>query len=333
MRIKTIIISTFILTIITFLDRSNSEENFESIFKSLDKLEESYKEYQKYYKKEEKSKAPLYDLLKKFRFMPPDKHDHKMGTELILVVLAATANGKGKWFTGYGLAGVSMLNISVIDRKAYESLFNHHQSSKMQTSCSTSNNSSLSHLYYLGNKFSYPKTKSLITKREAVIHAVCGEIKGRFIYNNEGNFGRNYDPDPKRIDKSKKLDLLNNGLKLYAELKGQGLRDKALEDSLGILYALLDYDYNLPLLISQIEELVLLSPLQIYRDTLKAVLKRLNKNPKDHSLNILSELGYEMSSRGLAAHDPLLVLDNKEDYVALLKLVERDLTSIERKTS
>lgn len=60
------------------------------------------------------------------------------------------------------------------------------------------------------------------------------------------------------------------------------------------------------------------------KDALKSTLSKLAE-AKNHSLNILYKLGWEMASRGLASDDKILFPQAQENYDAMLKIFENDL--------
>src|SRR6266487_7211592 len=146
-------------------------------------------------------------------------------------------------------------------------------------------------------------TKSIITHREAIIYGISYELNARYIYNDEGNFQRNYSPDPNRSNNERIKKLIIEGIKIYRDLKEVGFDDKTLKDTLGIAWASLSYDKGVPDLIPGV--IGNLGSYQIYLDALKATLLSLNTK-KDHSSNFLEELSSEMKSRELTADDIIL---------------------------
>ncbi len=268
---------------------------------------------------EELDKVEEWEKLKDYGLLPPDTYNHKSGKNLIMLALKPTSFFKGDWVAAHGLLGVSMLDTRVIERIAYRSLFRSilsYQSFKMYSNYKGDN----------GLLMSIDKgiidSKSIIAKRESVITVAAWELNSRYIYDNQGNFGRNYYPDPTRKDNENLKKIFIEGIKVYEELKEMGYDDKTLKDCLGMVYASLDFDGV------YLEDAYKLYPLQVYSDTLNATLAKLRKN-KEHSYDVLEEIGWEMEARGLAAQDKILLPDDDSNFQEILKIVEGDLSHIE----
>jgi hypothetical protein len=270
-------------------------------------------------------KAEHFEDLGKYGLVSPDAHNHKAGSNLIMLGLKANAFGKGDWVMAHGLLGVSMLDVDVIDGIAYRSLFLPYafiHTFKMNASHLINNNALLMEVNGV------PKSsKSIIARREAAIYTMSHHLNGRYVYNREGNFGRNYSPEPNRKSNEQLMQTLEAGLKIVAELEGMGFDDKTLKDTLGIGYASLEYDH----VDLRDPNIYKLGPLQVYRDTLNATLTKLREN-RDHSYEVLYQLGWEMQARGLAADDKMFLPKDQNNFEAMLKVVESDLAAIKRST-
>lgn len=302
----------------------------------LEGLEELQKEAEKYFKKLEPAQKRIsfnknvlsfetLDKIEKFEDLPkyglvaPEQYNHNSGKNLILFALKATAWHKGNWVLAHGLLGVNMLDINVHDMTGYKSLFlSLTQRFKMYASYLNDDSSLL-----IGGLKPHGSLKSIIAKREALIYLISRELNGRYIYNDEGNFGRNYLPEKNRKSHKQLKQLLVDGLTVYDQLSQQGFDDKTLQDTLGMAYASLEYDgayYS-------VTGILKLGNLQIYSDALTATLTRLKGKP-NHSAEFLEELGWEMDIRGLSTTDEILTPSNDKNYQAILKIVEADLVSI-----
>jgi len=265
--------------------------------------------------------AEEFEDLEKFGLQAPESYNHTKGKNLILLAIKATSFFKGDWVMAHGLLGVSMLDVSVEDRIGYESLFlSSAQRFKMFGSFINDDNALL-----VDFDRQVKPTKSVIATREAYIYSLSDQLNGRYIYNNAGNFGRNYFPERNRDSNVQLENTLVNGLKFYSGLKDKGYDDKTLKDMLGIAYASLDYD---GVIISD-TNLYTIGALQVYSDALTATLAKLNEN-SDHSYQFLEELGWEMQSRGLATDDKILLPDDEKNFEAILKIIEEDLNNIKK---
>ena len=260
-----------------------------------------------------------YEDLPKYGLVAPEQYNHKSGKNLVLLALKATSWFKGDWLMAHGLLGTNMLDINVHDRIGYKSLFlSLTQRFKMYASYLNDDNTLL--VDWVKPK---EELKSIIAKREAFIYLISEQLNARYIYNNEGGFGRNYLPEKSRKSHKKLKQLLVDGLKVYDQLKHQDFDDKTLKDTLGMAYASLDYD-GVYLSVTDIRQL---GNLQTYSDALTATLTELKENP-NHSNEFLEELGWEMQARDLSTFDEILAPSNDKNHQAILKIVEADLNHI-----
>ena len=273
-------------------------------------------------------KAEKFEDLVNYGLLAPDQYNHTSGRNLVMLALNATSYFKGDWVRAHGLLGVTMLDVGIYDSIAYRSLFlslSFPKGYKMYANY-LADNSLLYSPFILGEKL---KTDSIITKREAAITAAAWELHGRYTYNKEGNFGRNYFPEPKRKSNEKLKIVLSEGMNVYKGLKSRGYDDKTLRDTLGMVYASLVFDgaYSGTEL-----EYLILGTHQVYLDTLKATLERLKKAGKEHSLDFLEELAIQMILRDLAANEKILLptTNDTENFQAILKIIEKDLDSIQK---
>lgn len=260
--------------------------------------------------------------LSKWGLVASGQYNHTSGKNLILLAIKATSFFQGDWVAAHGLLGVNMINVDVLDRIGYQSLF----LSSFATQGFKMYASSLMDDMALLVDFdgSIKPIKSIIARREAAIYSLSRGFEGRYIFSDAGSFGRNYFPEPSRISNAELKKALIDGLKIYNELLKEGFKDKTLKDSLGMAWASLDYD---SVNISD-TDVYKLGPLQVYTDALKATLVKLNKK-KNHSYNILYELGWEMQARGLAFNDEILLPEDDSNFQAMLKIFEDDLDAIE----
>ena len=265
-------------------------------------------------------KLEKYEDLPKYGLIAPNQHNHVSGKNLIMLALKVTAVLKGDWVLAHGLLGVTMLDVEVVDYVAYHSLFmGITERFKLQASYSGDNA-----LLIVSDK-TIPKTKSIISKREAAIYLLSRELTGRYIYNDEGNFGRHYNPQPGRRSNEKLKAAFKVGLKVFQELNEMKYRDDTLKDALGMAYASLNHDG----VVLSFKEQVSLHPVQVYSDALSATLKNLKEKP-GHNYNFLEQLGWEMMSRGLATEERILLPRDNENFQAILKIIEKDLDIIKK---
>jgi hypothetical protein len=302
----------------------------------VEELEEWRKEAKKYFKQVEPAqkrisfnksvlsfdtldKVEKCEDLPKYGLVAPEQYNHKSGKNLVLLALKATSWFKGDWLMAHGLLGTNMLDVNVHDKSGYKSLFlSLTQRFKMYASYLNDDNTLLTSL-----SKPHKSLKSIIAKREASIYLISTELNGRYVYNNMGNFGRNYLPEKNRDSHKKLKQLLIDGLKVYGQLKEQGFDDKTLKDVLGMAYASLDYD-GIYLSVSEIRQL---GVLQIYSDALIATLIELKEKP-NHSYEFLEKLGWEMQARNLSTFDDILAPSDDKNHLAILKIVEADLNQI-----
>lgn len=271
------------------------------------------------------NQAEKFEDLSKWGLVAPDQYNHTSGKNLILLAIKAKSFFKGTWVAAHGLLGTNMIDAGVLDRAGYESLFHSlfvRQGFKMYADNLMSGNSTNLLVEFDGT---IKPTKSIIARREAAIYSLSQELEARYIYNDAGNFGRNYFPEPNRTNNEKLKKALLGGLKIYIELLNEGFDDKTLKDSLGMAWASLFYD-RVDISNTDIHKL---GPLQIYTDALKATLAKLNEK-KNHSYDFLCELGAEMQSRGLASDDKILLPEDDNNYQAILKIIEKDLENIKK---
>jgi len=265
-------------------------------------------------------KIEMYDDLPKYGLVAPNHKNHVSGKNLIMLALKATSFLKGDWVLAHGLLGVTMLDVEVIDFIAYRSLFmGGIKRSKMHSSYSGDNS-----LLAFQQKTT-PNSKSIITKREAAIYLLSNELRSRYVYNDKGNFERNYDPQPGRKSNEKLKDAFKGGITVLQELSEMKYRDDTLRDILGMAYASLNHDS----LFLSFEETRSLGPLQVYSDALSATLKRFKENP-DHSYDLLNELEWEMQSRGLTINDQILLPVKNDNFQAILRIIEKDIDVIKK---
>ena len=339
MKKRTLTIPVFLICLIVpslrvIAQNNNQVEKQKVILKEadniVDSLNELLKEREKFTKQLEPAQKTItfdknvlsfetlgqiekYEDLPKYGLVAPQQYNHNSGKNLVLLVLKATSWFKGDWVLAHGLLGVNMLDINVHDRTGYKSLFfSLTQRFKMYSSYLNDDNALL-------NK----SLKSIIAKREALIYLISWKLNSRYIYNDEGNFGRNYLPERNRKSHKKLKQLLVDGLKVYDQLKQQGFDDKTLKDTLGMAYASLDYD---GVFLSAKTTRPLGTP-QIYSDALTATLTELKGEP-NHSNEFLEKLGWEMQARDLSTFDEILAPSNDKNHQAILKIVEADLNHI-----
>ena len=265
-----------------------------------------------------------YDQLPHFGVLPPGKTDHARGKGLILMGIAATSFGKGNWVQAHGLLGTSMLECGVLECNAYRSLFGFDRGGaggKMSETLEMDNGLLLrgGTKAVVGN--------SIILRREMVMYSASRHLRGRFIYNRAGNYGRDYSPQPGR-DAQELISDLRLGVKVYDELHKKGYRDETLECVLGTAYAVLMFDRV------QVSRDVGINGLigsgQVYIDALRAALASLRKLPSDHSQDVIEKIEQELRTRNLKIDDQMLLPDHPDQLQALLQLLEADLDDLPR---
>ena len=345
MKKRILIISIFLVclivpSVLVIAQNNNQVEKQKVTLKEADNiledLQELQKEAEKFFKQFEPAQKRItfnknvlsfetldqiekYEDLPKYGLVAPEQYNHKSGKNLVLLALKATSWFKGNWLMAHGLLGTNMLDINVHDRTGYESLFlSLTQRFKMYASYLNDDNTLL--VDWVKPK---EELKSIISKREAFIYLISTQLNARYVYNNEGNFGRNYTPEKNRESNNSLKQILFEGLKVYDQLKQQGFDDKTLKDTLGMAYASLDYD---GVFLSAKTTRPLGIP-QIYSDALTATLTELKENP-NHSYEFLEELGWEMQARDLSTFDEILAPSNDKNHQAILKIVEADLNHI-----
>ena len=258
--------------------------------------------------------------------IPPDERDHERGKTIVLEVLNATAYFKGHWVLGNGLAAVQLLECAVGDRIAYESMFlSLARGPKLMANAS--GNAGLLLGYEDGGYVPKTESESIVYRREAILTAAARGIRARFMFDAEGEWGRIYEPND-RTSNDPLTKTLSAGLELYEELNESDYRDKTLRDSLGMVFAVIEFDREFRHGID-ILSLVNLGPLQIYRDALLATLSRLAEE-SEHSADFLEELSTEMGLRGLSEADTFLLpdLEQLDQHQRLLQLIAADLDHI-----
>lgn len=269
------------------------------------------------------NKAEKFEDLSKWGLVAPEQYNHESGRNLIMLAIKANAISKGDWVAAHGLLGTTMLDVDLMDRIGYKSLFSSlffMQGFKMYA---INQDADMGLLVDIDG--SVKPTKSIIAQREGAIYTASSELEGRYIYNDAGNFEKDYFPEPGRKSNDRLKKVLLNGLKIYNQLNEAGFDDKTFRDTLCVAYASLDYD---GVSISN-TDIYKLGSLQVCKDTLKATLSKLSGN-KDNNYNFLQELGWEMQSRSLAYNDGILIPDDEKNFEAMLKVFERDLDSIKR---
>jgi hypothetical protein len=132
-----------------------------------------------------------------------------------------------------------------------------------------------------------------------------------------------YQPEVNRSRNGKLREGMLTGLGIYAELLKLGFDDRTLRESLGMAYASLDLD-GVPV---QDRGIVRLGPLQIYRDALNETLRQLSKH-SNHSYDLLEQISWSMTTRGLATHYEWLAPSDEKSFQARLRVVEQDLDAI-----
>ena len=268
-------------------------------------------------------KVEEYEDLAKYGLVAPEQYNHTSGKNLILLAIKANSFFKGDWVAAHGLLGTNMLDVDVIDRIGYKSLFlslNVTQGFKLYA------NNIMDDLALLAEPDgAVKKTKSIIAQREGALYSIANQLESRYIFNNAGNYGRNYFPESNRRSHDELKTALLSGLKVYNELLGKDFDDKTLRDSLCMAYASLDYDG----VFIEGTDIYKLGSLQVCTDTLKATLAKL-AGKKDHSANFLYELGWEMQARNLASDDKILLPEDEQNYETMIKVFEEDLIMIKK---
>jgi len=263
-----------------------------------------------------------YGDLPAYGLLPPGSHSHEAGANLIMLAVAATYYGKGNWAQAIGSLGVTMLNVSVSDRIGYYSLFDGgtHRF-KMQASYSIDNNGML-----VGYGSDKAASLSSVTARESAIYRTADAIRSRFAYDQNGNHRRLYEPQAGRGEDL--MTALSLGYEVLEDLASEDYADMTLRDCLGMTYVVPERD-QAPVNVLDYPHL---GPLQVYRDALHEVLQKLAAN-LEHSYDILDQLGWAMSSRGLAANDKMLLpdFDNPNNFQTFLAILRTDLESIDMK--
>lgn len=269
------------------------------------------------------NKAERFEDLPKWGLVAPEQYNHESGKNLIMLALKANAIQKGDWVTAHGLLGTNMLDVDLLDRIGYKGLFSSMftiQGFKMYAS---SLNTNMGLLVDLDG--TVKPTKSIIAQREGTIYAASNELEGRYVYNDSGNFGKNYFPEPNRKSNAKLSKILLSGINVYNQLKKDGFDDKTLRDTLCMVYASLEYD-NVSV---NSTDIYYLGSLQVCKDALRGTLTKLNSE-KDNNYNFLQELGWEMQSRNLSDGDGILIPDDEKNFDAMLKVIEKDLDLIKK---
>ncbi len=284
--------------------------------------QESTAEAEKVLSLESLDKAETYEDLKKWGLVAPDHYNHKSGKNLILLALKSTSFFKGDWVAAYGLLGTSMIDVEVLDRIGYESLFLSLKvlGSKMRASHVMNNTPLLVDI-----DGSIMISKSIIARREAAIYSVSRATEARYIYDDIGNFARNYSPERNRKSNKGLRKAALSGLKIYEELRKMGFDDKTLRDTICMAVGSLSIDRGV-----SDSDFSMVGPLQVCIDALKATLATLGEK-KNHDYDFLFTLGFEMQARGLATDDKILLPEDEKNLEAILKIVEKDLDLIKKK--
>jgi len=257
-----------------------------------------------------------YEDLAQFRVLTPNAYNHSWGQNLILLCVKTNAVRKGDWVVAHGLLGVSMLNVNVYERIAYRSLFlGLTLGYKMYASYIAN--------IPLGGLTSENEIESVIGRREAAIYRSSFGLNSRYIYGSDGNFDRVHHPDKNRDSNVELKRVFQYGIRVYVEIKSLGFDDRTLRDCLGMVAASLKYDS----VMLDLDSIIQLGPMQVYRDALAATLKQLQGEP-NHSHQFLNVLGQEMSMRGLTTDDLIFLPTLGVDYTNLVNIIEEDLKQL-----
>jgi hypothetical protein len=267
--------------------------------------------------------AKTFEDLSRYGLVAPGAHNHKAGSQIVLLALKVTSLFKGDWVMAHGLLGVSMLNVEVTEGIGYRSLFLKYAlaGNKLATVYETNNNGLLVDAVSRLPK----KTSSIIARREAALYCLADQLFSRYRYNDEGNYAQMYQPSERPKSNASLRGCVAAAIQVFRELKKKGFEDKTLKDALGLAYASLDRDGAMALP----AEAFTLGPAQVFRDALDAALVSLTKWPQD-SAYLLDRFTGQMEARGLTVNDEMQLPSSQEALDALLKIVADDLALIDR---
>lgn len=277
--------------------------------------------------------------LPRFGLLPPGETDHLKGKNAILLALRMAGSPTGKWVPANALLGIELLDAHPDVKRAYWSLFKSllsgqecriHSAILFEDSLLTeySGSGKGAHILPITTRSepSYSTAlNSLIFRRESCIISASNNLNGRFIYDDDGNYSREYFPQPKREMNMGLVKTFEAGMSVFLELKSQGVVDETLGDLLGMLYASLVFDKSHQSLYS---ETALPHPLQLYSDALADTVEYFKTADPESSRNVpfLSKLCRSMGSLGLnGRHDSLLIPTDAKERDAVSLIVSNDL--------
>ncbi len=271
--------------------------------------------------------------LPRFGLLPPGETDHLRGKNVILLAMAVGPMGRGDWVAANALLGIELLDADSLVKHAYRSLFRSLLSDQCRIHSAILFEEPLFTDYDGTGKGAHisPTTdrNSLIFRRESSIISAASNLNSRFIYNDYGNFSREYSPQPQREMNIGLVKTFKAGMSVFLELKARGVVDETLGDLLGMLYASLVFDKSHQSLYS---ETALPHPLQLYSDALADTVEYFKTADPESSRNdpFLSKLCLSMGSRWLnGKYDSLLFPTDSKERDAVLLIVSDDLNAIQ----
>lgn len=288
------------------------------------------------------SKPSPVATLQNFNIPNYGKYDNSTAKYLILFPLKAIANPDNKIWSmnqtlGYGLFGVSLLDTEdYVAMLGYKSFFLGGSdvvgifgvSSKFEATYKNSQN-----IFLINTDLSIAQTKSIISKREAVIYGTAFGLTDRYTYRKSSHKLIGNDEQFHVTESNKQLkNLLIQGDQVFNELKKLGYEDLTLKYALGVLNSSLTND---GINVENISESKF-GPSQVYRDALNGTLIEYVNEPYLDDLTFMKILTGQLNDRGFDMLDQAFSRkdDNGtntsvvDDTHALVKIVEDDLSNI-----
>ena len=269
-----------------------------------------------------------FERLPEFGVLAPGQTDHARGKGLILLSIAAAAGVQRNWVEAHGLLGTSMLECSELDGLAYRSLFGFDRSGKGLGGGKMSETLELANVQFVSSSNTPITRESIVFRRESVIYAASWNLRGRFVYNRAGNWGRLYKPEPGHFTNDRLVEVLRAGVSVYDDLNKQGYRDETLRAVLGTAFAVLTYDRAaIP---RDIRIASLVGTGQVFQDALQAALASLRKLPPAHSQEVLDEIEKQLRWREQKVDDQMLSPETPDQLQTLLRILDTDLDGVQR---
>jgi hypothetical protein len=255
----------------------------------------------------------------------PDTYNHTEGKNRILYSIRSTSFGQWDWAWANWLLWSSLLDVESIDREWYKFLFiSLLTDAKWKLDASRKNYST-----WLNNiEDKERETMSIITRRESVFYSLANQLEYRYIYNDYGNYDRNYKPQ-KRESNKKLHQVILKWLDVYNEFSQKWFDDKTLKDSLCIGLASLERDW-----FEIGSKGYWLGSPQVCLDAVTYTADYLDRNKNDGFINYIydfvSLLSEQMYKRDLATDDEILLPNfqwTSEEQKIIQNMNEKELES------